>query len=152
MVNGDGDWGTREIPMGFELVSCLDQSHEIVGSCNGFLCIAPEKGDAPVYLLNPITRETMRLPKSQLILNRRYSVGFGFDRLSKKYKVVRVYYEGNLRSHGVRAFSEIITVGQSSWRKLEFPAPFQQTYGRFNSRSNPVLLDGTGFERELNLP
>ncbi|KAJ4980925.1 hypothetical protein NE237_031762 [Protea cynaroides] len=141
MLNGDGDWETGEILMGFELISCLDQSHEIV-----------EKDAAPVCLLNPITRESMWLPKSQLILNQCYSIGFGFGRLNNKYKGF----------HGVRAFSEIITVGESSWRKLEFPVPFCNIYGRFNSRSNPVFLDGTLYwlictppfyvEKYINLP
>ncbi|KAJ4977693.1 hypothetical protein NE237_008473 [Protea cynaroides] len=174
MVNGEGDWKTREIPMDFELKSCgIGKNLEIVGSCNGSLCIARAQGSHPVCLLNPVTRERMMLPKSQIILpptisNPRYCVSFGFDSLSNKYKVVKVYYEEE-KFHGeddvfydessdddddddeyviyekpVKGFCEIITVGESSWRELDCPRTLrenQEIYGSHNS--NPVFLDGT---------
>ncbi|KAJ4958883.1 hypothetical protein NE237_025994 [Protea cynaroides] len=57
MVNGDGGWKSREMPMGFELKSWLEQNHEIMGSCNGFLCIAPEQGHDPVFFKSHYKRE-----------------------------------------------------------------------------------------------
>ncbi|KAJ4958414.1 hypothetical protein NE237_025525 [Protea cynaroides] len=150
MVNGEGEWKTREIPMVCHLKSSDFRNREIIVSCNGFLCITPIQGCGPVCLLNPITRERMMLPKSQLTLSPTllipgYCVGFGFDLLSNKYKVVRVYYENHQAySDGeVRGFSEIITVGETTWRKLDSPEEFRKTRLLYGSYSNPVFLDGT---------
>ncbi|XP_042500550.1 putative F-box protein At1g60370 isoform X2 [Macadamia integrifolia] len=135
-----GDWEARQIPIDFELLgSCF-------GSCNGILCIAAREGLDPIFLCNPFTREEMMLPRSLLGFPPSYSsletrVGFGFDRLSNKYKVVRVYYydTGDEDEYKEKVgYCEIITVGESSWRKLEFPTFPKDHYVR-----HPELLDGT---------
>ncbi|KAF9626456.1 hypothetical protein IFM89_034390 [Coptis chinensis] len=81
-----------------------------------------------------MTRECMELPKirHQRFNTRGALFGFGFDRIHKKYKVVCVYrpirpycwdtdyFEGNVTEDPVTT-GLIITEGESSWRKLEFP-------------------------------
>ncbi|XP_042500549.1 F-box protein At5g49610-like isoform X1 [Macadamia integrifolia] len=155
---GGGDCRkAKPIPLGFELEgNCLD----IMGSCNGFICIAEREGLGLICLCNPITRERFMLPKSHRILPRTFSnsrpinsVGFGFDSVSKKYKVVRALYYTNCYDKVTR-YCEIITVGEeSSWRKLEFPNMSVQDqhvcgrdlYGYILEQyeTHPVLLDGT---------
>ncbi|XP_042477519.1 putative F-box protein At1g47790 [Macadamia integrifolia] len=137
-----GDWmKATHIPMGdFELLE--GEYIDIVGSCNGFLCIVPWEGLVHICLYNPITRETMKLPKSHLVLPPTNSstkivkaFGFGFGSLSKKYKVIVVY---DLLDCKIIRYSEIITVGESSWRKLDVP-----TLSYDQLLADPVLLDGT---------
>ncbi|KAJ4959956.1 hypothetical protein NE237_019866 [Protea cynaroides] len=142
MVNGEE--GDRKIPLmglGFddddEKLLRSDRDNIIVGFCNGFLCIANGKQGSPIYLCDLIfRRDSMILPKSQLPapikshnsficrgVRRSFKFGFGFDSFQNKYKVVRVW-----EMHG-----EIITVGESAWRKLDFP---RYVY------SCPLHLDG----------
>ncbi|XP_042499675.1 putative F-box protein At3g20705 [Macadamia integrifolia] len=142
MVSPDGEaggeWKARCIPMGFELSgSYLD----IVGSCNGILCIASVEGaNGQICLFNPITRQRFMLPKSHLFLPPTNSrpmniIGFGVDSLTMKYKVIRV---SELPNKDFRC-CEIITVGESSWRKLEgFPRLPQNRY-----MTDTVFLNGT---------
>ncbi|KAJ4982447.1 hypothetical protein NE237_033284 [Protea cynaroides] len=147
MVNGEGDWKTREIPLNFDLkgrYSEESRSFLIVGSYNGILCITAGVGRHPMYLLNPITGEKMKLPKSNHRLppklNLAPSYGFGWDSLSNNYKVVRLHYEVDVNSSKIiKGFCEVITVGEDHWRRLDFPT-ITDSYG---SDSNPVLLDGT---------
>ncbi|XP_042502764.1 F-box protein At5g65850-like [Macadamia integrifolia] len=140
-----GDWRkATHIPIGdFELVK--GEVIDIVGSCNGFLCIAPRKGLVHICLYNPITRETMKLPKSHLFIppknsstRIRNSFGFGIGSLSKKYKVIVVYDLFRDDCNEITRYSEIITVGERSWRKLDFP-----TLSYDQLLTDPVLLDGT---------
>ncbi|XP_042502785.1 F-box protein At5g49610-like [Macadamia integrifolia] len=140
-----GDWRkATHIPIGdFELLK--REYIDIVGSCNGFLCIAPRKGLVHICLYNPITRETMKLPKSHLFIPPKNSsteiqnsFGFGIGSLSKKYKVIVVYDLFRYDCSKIISYSEIITVGESSWRKLDFP-----TLSYHQLLADPVLLDGT---------
>ncbi|XP_042487868.1 F-box protein At5g18160-like [Macadamia integrifolia] len=146
-----GDWRkATHIPIGdFELVK--GEVIDIVGSCNGFLCIAPRiglglgLGLVRICLHNPTTRETMKLPKSHLFIPPKNSstkiqnsVGFGIGSLSKKYKVIVVYELFGYDWSKIIRYSEIITVGESSWRKLDFP-----TLSYDQLLTDPVLLDGT---------
>ncbi|XP_042499681.1 F-box/kelch-repeat protein At3g06240-like [Macadamia integrifolia] len=150
---GGLDWKVRHIPLGFELESCFN----IVGSCNGILCIGAREVLAPIFLFNPITRERKMLPKSFIVLPPTYSgpiinsFGFGFDSLSNKYKVVRIYKLSDVMydysdNQDVR-YCEIITVGDSSWRKLDLPRTIQDQYDYgyhlYQYDTNSVILDGT---------
>ncbi|KAJ4965778.1 hypothetical protein NE237_017627 [Protea cynaroides] len=152
MMNVEGDHcKTRQIPLGFQLFERL--LFDIVGSCNGFLCLCLPLPvyNCPIYLYNPITKEATLLPRSHLTpsLSRTVglstTVGFGFDRLDNKYKVVRVheipYIESDDEGEDCKKFntlSEIITVDANAfWRKLDFPRAVRTYKG-----VHPVFLDG----------
>ncbi|KAF9626460.1 hypothetical protein IFM89_034394 [Coptis chinensis] len=116
----------------------LRSSYNIVGSCNGLLCIVSTDIDEPmpISIYNPITRECIKLPKiSPKVFERNagFCYGFGFDQIRKKYKVVCVYrqykeeetwaYYSNCPCHPVVPATKgvIIKEGESSWRTIKFP-------------------------------
>jgi F-box interacting protein len=94
---------------------------EIVGSCNGLLCLSNKKED--VALWNPSTRKYRKLPVTTLEFAPdgydfcQYTVsGFGYDETSDDYKVVRsvrLYLADNLSSG-----SEVYSLKNDSWRRL----------------------------------
>ncbi|PHT76805.1 hypothetical protein T459_20327 [Capsicum annuum] len=69
----------------------------IVGSCNGLLCLADDHECCRnhIYLWNPSIRKSLKLPipiytfKTLSTLD--HTQGFGFDRTTNDYKVVRIY-------------------------------------------------------------
>ncbi|KAJ4961842.1 hypothetical protein NE237_021752 [Protea cynaroides] len=147
MVNREeGDYKFREIPlMGFNSDELqVGRRFEIVGSCNGFLCLTFGINFSPSCLYNPITREVMMLPQTDVALRGipLLNYGFGFDSFHNKYKVVGVF----------KTFGEILTVGESRWRKLEFP---RTVIENDDPRSRSLFLDGIifwfieGYEYEI---
>ncbi|KAG2332610.1 hypothetical protein Bca52824_003790 [Brassica carinata] len=76
---------------------CVEQDKrnwvQLAGSSNGLVCISP--ADDVVFLYNPTTRESNRVPDSAATVPCRYrekyqSYGFGFDHLTHDYKVVKL--------------------------------------------------------------
>lgn len=95
-------------------------SLEIMSSCNGLLCIALDSLPGPVYISNPIIREFIILPSSEISVRlHRQHVGLGFDSSNGRYIVVRVYTEK--KKLRVNKFEAII-LGEKSWRSLNVPA------------------------------
>ncbi|KAJ4951308.1 hypothetical protein NE237_028140 [Protea cynaroides] len=134
MMNGEGDHcKTRQIPLGFETIE--KRLFDIVGSCNGFICLLSRTRTDPIYIYNPVTEEAILLPISHLKNSplTTTSVGFGFDRLSNKYKLVRLHeippmFVEDYKNY--ERFAQIITVGANTyWRKLDFPKSFRFYYG-----------------------
>ncbi|KAL6973506.1 hypothetical protein U1Q18_027693 [Sarracenia purpurea var. burkii] len=106
---------TRRIP-----IEKMLEDLQIMCSCNGLLCLASRKKLDPVVIYNPITRERVILPPSNLKSSvYRHEVGLGFDPSTGNYKVVRAYTGFSCRRK-VRKF-EIISLGESSWRDLNAP-------------------------------
>ncbi|KAF9615684.1 hypothetical protein IFM89_026066 [Coptis chinensis] len=93
---------------------------------NLFLLSTANGGDDPV-IYNPILRECLMLPKSDFtiqgmsVLMYASDLGIGYDSANKIYKVVRVYNILYDEPIGFCIKGEIITVGESSWRALDFP-------------------------------
>ncbi|KAJ8747556.1 hypothetical protein K2173_013052 [Erythroxylum novogranatense] len=65
---------------------------DVVGSCNGLLCIAPNENT--LFLFNPSTRESKRIEKAlmfELGVDAHLCChGFGYDSTGDDYKVVRI--------------------------------------------------------------
>ncbi|KAK9277865.1 hypothetical protein L1049_027422 [Liquidambar formosana] len=93
----------------------------IMCSCNGLLCMASGLELNPVVIYNPVTKEYIVLPKSEQNFGLwGHQVGFGFNPVIKKYKVVRIYEtytNGNIHNNR----GDIITLGESSWRQIHVP-------------------------------
>lgn len=108
---------------------------DIMGSCNGMLCVASVNELDPVLVWNPITRDYIILPESESKLPvLHHHLGMGFDPFTKKYKVVRVYYE---YFHSSAFTFEIITIGENSWKQLDTP------FGALEiGKGASVFLDG----------
>ncbi|KAK9906099.1 hypothetical protein M0R45_000001 [Rubus argutus] len=90
-------------------------SGEVVGSCNGFLCIY---NDWPnpwrLYIFNPITGESLTLPTPEMKCS--FFCGFGYSPISDVYKVVLFKYpsEGPNNKREVK----VMTVGSGIWRSI----------------------------------
>ncbi|KAK1382057.1 F-box domain-containing protein [Heracleum sosnowskyi] len=129
---------TLEIP-----VPADNDSINIVGSCNGLLCVAHtcnrQKLPKKLYLWNPATRKVKHIHKYSIAINRkskvyRVSLGFGFDRSSGDYKVVRIvtymypieinhstetflyYMDENKYSFKHRV--EVYSLNRNSWKEI----------------------------------
>ncbi|KAI8537932.1 hypothetical protein RHMOL_Rhmol09G0062600 [Rhododendron molle] len=92
----------------------LDQDVVVVGSCNGLMCFATRTGT--IYLLNPSTRKSKRLPDSGVkrLWDSRDLYGFGFDESNDDYKVVLISY----RAGGVSSNVMVYTLRTDSWRQI----------------------------------
>ncbi|KAF8414203.1 hypothetical protein HHK36_002203 [Tetracentron sinense] len=94
---------------------------ELVGSCNGLLCLYDSTYPDPTpYLCNPATGEFKRLPQATIKCTENGAIfGFGFDSMNKEYVVVRVvtlwanYSSGNFQSE-----AEVYTQGFGFWRSI----------------------------------
>uniref|UniRef100_A0A5B7BIV1 Putative F-box associated interaction domain-containing protein n=1 Tax=Davidia involucrata TaxID=16924 RepID=A0A5B7BIV1_DAVIN len=93
----------------------------IVGSCNGLICIAIEEDD--IFIWNPSTRKSKRLPNSGMRM--RYGCfmiyGFGYDDSTDDYKVLGIFcVVGNVGSYETEV--KIYTLRTDSWRRIQdFP-------------------------------
>lgn len=108
----------------------------IVGSCNGLVCIAVEE-DA-VFLWNPTTRKSNRLPDSGVRMCSGYLIiyGFGYDESNGDYKVVVIFcfvgsggsYETDVKFYSLRT---------NTWTRIEdiFPGIPLNDSGRYVSGS-----------------
>ncbi|KAF2292361.1 hypothetical protein GH714_020612 [Hevea brasiliensis] len=105
---------------------------DVVGSCNGLLCLADSLYDDAVYVYNPFTRKHIELPKSLKYPDQEVVFGFGFHPKTEQYKVVKIVYYRNSHSGYPRARRlvypqsevQILTLGSPKWRSLG-KIPFQ---------------------------
>ncbi|KAL0355034.1 UNVERIFIED_CONTAM: F-box protein CPR1 [Sesamum radiatum] len=94
----------------------------IVGSCDGLVLMILEEFQK--YLVNPVTRQRVRVPESPLALNREKIVsvhGFGYDSSSDDYKVVTLsYYDtDNDYSDSVETFVDVFSMKRGVWRRVD---------------------------------
>lgn len=119
---------------------------DVVGSCNGLLCLSDSLYHDTLYVHNPFTMDFMELPKSkQYPPNQEIVIGFGFHPKTKEYKLVKiVYYKKSSTSCSSRgrypqSDVEVFTLGGSTcWKSLGKIA-YQLVLGR---PSEAALIDG----------
>lgn len=96
----------------------------VIGSCNGLLCLSDSLYNEGLYVYNPFTRDYRELPKTNQFQNQEVVFGFGFHPTTKEYKVVKIiYYENGYRGlrNRFRISSsevQVFTLGSSRWRSL----------------------------------
>ncbi|CAI9294885.1 unnamed protein product [Lactuca saligna] len=103
----------------------------VVGSCNGLLCLSDSLYGEPVYVFNPFSRDYLELPKSKQFQEQEVMFGFGFHPITNEYKVVKIVYyrnrQGNRRvSRNNRNYPksevQILTISKetnkNTWRSL----------------------------------
>ncbi|KAK9089807.1 hypothetical protein Scep_028889 [Stephania cephalantha] len=93
----------------------------IIGSCNGFLCLSDSQSLDTLHVYNPLTNESTQLPTTSTNFSPdRVVVGFGFSPTTKKFKVVRTVYAYSKRFTYfgyVKSDISIYTLGiDDSWR------------------------------------
>ncbi|EOX93376.1 hypothetical protein QUC31_004100 [Theobroma cacao] len=99
---------------------------DVVGSCNGLLCLSDSLYNDALYVYNPFTMDYIELPKSRQYPDQEVVFGFGFHPKTKEYKVVKIVYYRNTSSSYNRARRiiypqsdvQIFTLGSSAWRSL----------------------------------
>lgn len=106
---------------------------DVVGSCNGILCLADSLLKESVYLYNPFNGDYRLLPQLRQYPNQEAAFGFGVDPKTGHYKVVRVVYYTKSTSALSRSRRisyqlsdvQVLTVGRDcDWRSLG-KAPYQ---------------------------
>ncbi|KAK9084688.1 hypothetical protein Sjap_025099 [Stephania japonica] len=115
---------------------------DIRGSFNGFLCLTDTQVPDTTYIYNPFIGESIQLPPViKHFTYQRVALGFGFDRVSKAYKVIRCVYcipEPGRRAHMpygiIDSNISIHTLGTDSWRNLGTKPP------RWLDWSSPTAL------------
>lgn len=124
---------------------------DVVGSCNGLLCLSDSLYNDAIYIYNPFTRDYLELPKSLQYPDQEVVFGFGFHPGTKEYKVVKiVYYRksgSNSNSSNQRVVRRVIyprsdvqiyTLGTSAWRSLG-----KVSYGyQFFRKPSEALVNG----------
>jgi hypothetical protein len=59
---------------------------DVVGSCNGLLCLSDALYNDALYIYNPFSRKYQELPKSMQYLHQELVFGFGFHPTTMEYK------------------------------------------------------------------
>ncbi|CAI9091887.1 OLC1v1026995C5 [Oldenlandia corymbosa var. corymbosa] len=121
----------------------------VIGSCNGILCLENSLFEEGLYLYNPFTQDYSELPKSTVYQDQFVMYGFGFHPVTNEHKLVRIAYypttfDVNIvapsrrfaLSRDMKSDVQIFTLGSNRWRSIG-RAPFV-----FQKGSNPVLLNG----------
>ncbi|XP_047325555.1 F-box/kelch-repeat protein At3g23880-like [Impatiens glandulifera] len=91
----------------------------LVGSLNGLVCIVIE--NSVVFLWNPSTKISKRLPHSGIIQrpSQDVSYGFGYDEGSSEYKVVVIYTELKVPEYSFETEVKIYGLKSDSWKTVE---------------------------------
>ncbi|XP_043700430.1 F-box protein CPR1-like [Telopea speciosissima] len=118
---------------------------EIVGSCNGLLCLV-FSNSWRIFFWNPAIREFKKLPDAPIVSPRILMItntvlGFGYDPINDEYKVVRIIYVC------VRSWKDslifqcddvsVFSLGTGKWKKLG-NVPFG-----INSMSSQAVVNGS---------
>ncbi|KAE8720282.1 F-box protein [Hibiscus syriacus] len=121
---------------------------DVVGSCNGLLCLSDSLYNDALYVYNPFTMDYIELPKSRRYPDQEVVFGFGFHPKTEEYKVVMIVYYRNTSSSSSSSYSrarrvvyrhsdvQVFTLGSSAWRSLG-KIPYQLV-----RRSSEALVSG----------
>ncbi|KAJ1407471.1 F-box-like domain superfamily [Sesbania bispinosa] len=88
--------------------------YQVVGSCNGLVCISDALYFDPIYVCNIFTGDYIELPKTSNHLEQDVALGFGNVPETKEYKIVRVVNYWSDEHSNV----QILTIGTKAWRSL----------------------------------
>ncbi|KAJ9558592.1 hypothetical protein OSB04_013206 [Centaurea solstitialis] len=102
-------------------ISHLNLGCRIIGCCNGVVCLCNDEGEVfssdLVILWNPSIRRNLLLPLPIFRSIKSFPVfGFGYDKMSDDFKVVRV-----VDYNSTRPRAEVYTVKTGIWREVMFP-------------------------------
>ncbi|GMI73306.1 F-Box Protein92 [Hibiscus trionum] len=104
---------------------------DVVGSCNGLLCLSDSLYNDALYVYNPFTMDYIELPKSRQYPDQEVVFGFGSHPKTNEFKVVKIVYYRNTSSSSSSSSSgrarrvvypqsdvQVFTLGTSAWRSL----------------------------------
>nr|XP_023928224.1 F-box protein CPR1-like [Quercus suber] len=108
---------------------------QIVGSCNGLLCLADLVYGNVIYLWNPSIRKFKKLPDPCLGNSRFVKMGFAYHSENNDYKVVRI-----LSPPSSAQVVEVYTLSSGSWRRFEVSLGANGVYYYFRRSLLPAPL------------
>lgn len=123
IVHSDSPQDSVDLPLQSPFdFNCMD----FVCSCKGIVCVRDVKSDA-IYLFNPLTRMSKRLPLFDLPLpppqytlqRRKVNLAFGFDCFSHDFKVLRITYEDVFSNEMNLLAVHLYSSNANLWRKIE---------------------------------
>ncbi|XP_059437067.1 F-box protein CPR1-like [Corylus avellana] len=113
------------------------QSTEIVGSCNGLVCIKSFDNESVerIVIWNPLIRKYKKLPPKPLekFIARRHSA-FGYDQVNNDYKLLRLVkfwpkaWLDRQRDERRIYSLEVYSLREHSWRMVEEEWPIEEPY------------------------
>ncbi|GLU15700.1 hypothetical protein SLE2022_321700 [Rubroshorea leprosula] len=89
----------------------------ILGSCNGLLCISNILDDMAVWNLS--MKKYIILPSLSLGSYDLYVFGFGYDSVNDDYKVVRITQSGGKEGKPLESEVKVLSMGRKGWRRIE---------------------------------
>lgn len=112
------EWKSLKIP--FQQIL---SRFEVVGSCDGLLCVSPYELDDPVLIYNPLTGDYKQLPdkgREHMKGNTyRCVFGFAFDPMTMVYKVIKIvhYADSSSKLLDLNRKSDVyvVTLGSEEW-------------------------------------
>ncbi|XP_042484709.1 F-box protein At3g07870-like, partial [Macadamia integrifolia] len=115
---------------------------EVVGSCNGLLCLSEPMYYGPRFVCNPVTGEYICLPKPDKHTDFDIVSGFGFDEADNEYKVLRMLFHsidlgfGNGTS-SFKLEGEVYSLSLGKWRHIgDVPYPLR-------GKASPAFVNGS---------
>ncbi|XP_021740370.1 F-box protein CPR30-like [Chenopodium quinoa] len=121
---------------------CDSFETEIVGSCNGLLCLAD---GIAAFIYNPSTRKYRVLPVSPVEIPgfkelNRVVYGFGYDHVNDDYKLVRVIQMFSDNSDDHVSEVKLYSLKANTWKRVR---EYSNKYYIGNSISGGVYLNGS---------
>ncbi|XP_030512651.1 F-box protein At3g07870 [Rhodamnia argentea] len=127
---------------------------DVVGSCNGLLCLADLLYTETLFVYNPFTRDCRELPRSRQYADQTVVFGFGFHPETREYKVIKIAYYPNPSRAGAGARRarrvphmqsevQVLTLGG---RRSPSPSPAWRSLGRapyqIDKRPSETVVNG----------
>ncbi|XP_017254743.1 F-box protein CPR1-like [Daucus carota subsp. sativus] len=108
-----------------------------VSCCNGLVCFANHDSRI-MFLGNPMTRGFKKLPTPRIIaaIPNWCKIGFGFDDVSRDYKIIRVVVDRKDTGFSVEA--EMYSVNEDWWKEIRVPIGLE-TFRFVGSRGRGVF-------------
>ncbi|XP_058185595.1 putative F-box protein At3g24700 [Rhododendron vialii] len=112
----------------------LDIKHlQILGPCNGVVCLTRFSSSSPIVLCNPSIKEFRVLPEPSYKNDHMCNLGFGFDPYMNDYKVVRfAVMSTDLPIRHIDERVEMYDLSKDSWRELDAESPVVSGFTCFN--------------------
>ncbi|MFS7981818.1 putative F-box domain-containing protein [Helianthus anomalus] len=107
-------------------------SKEVIGSCNGILCL--RSNGSYISLWNLSIRRELIVPRVPCLTLSSKALGFGFDPITDDYNLVAICYN-KYGSDGINAF--VYSLKKDSW--IATPSPSTRLY---NVKSNACFFNG----------
>ncbi|XP_043691362.1 F-box protein At3g07870-like [Telopea speciosissima] len=123
------------------LFSSPKKEFDVVGSCNGLLCLSDPMYYGPRFVCNPVTGEYISLPKPDKRTDIDIVFGFGYDEVANEFKVVRMLFHSvDLGcGSGTSTFKlegEVYSLSLGKWRHIG-DVPYA-----LRGKSSPAFVNG----------